>query len=159
METAYQWATEMGQPPALPLSLGDVHKRAELVSIIDTFLVSDSQLHTLSHDEKKRRIDQLTEMSRHYIPEIANPDQRINICLRLWSSCLMAAKTIAFIAISDQNTVKMRSLIFNWIDEGCQQDLIWKAGVEAAPILKRLRGEAFSLEGVSKNSAVRIFLS
>ena len=156
MDTALQWAEELGPPPQLPLSLQDVNKRAKLVNTIDGRLILGALLTMLSDKEKARRLNDVAGLSETYISDVNDHNVRTNISLRLWSGCISAAKTIALQTRSGPNTRMTRELTFRIkIDRIAQRDPIYHAGVEAAPSFKRLRKEDYSFEGVPENSAVR----
>jgi hypothetical protein len=76
------------------------------------------------------------------MPTVSDPLDRIAIALRLWAGCLAAAKTIADATRSG-------------IDATAANDGLFRAGVEAARMFKRLRGQPFFLDGVPERSAVR----
>lgn len=156
MNIAIQWANGIGPPPALPLLLENVEKRARFADAIDNSLINNSLLHTLTGDQKAQRLKDIAAISREYIPDDGDDNIRANIALRLWSGCLSAAKTIAVETKSGQNTTEMRTSIFSeMIDSKAKEDPIYCAGVEAAPSFKKLRNQDYSLEGVPENSAVR----
>lgn len=159
MDTALRWANELGSPPKLPCSLQDVNQRARLVNCIDRPLISGSLLHKLSDAEKAQRLNTVARLSKEYISDVDDDDDRVNITLRLWSGCLSAAKTIALQTRSGPNTPNIREFTFKEkIDPIAQKDSIYCAGVEAAPSFKKLRGEDYSFEGVPENSPVRRYM-
>lgn len=159
MDTALEWARELGSPPPLPPSLADVNKRAELVNTINGPLARADlrpqlALHQLSKTEKAQRLDKVERLSRRFIPDISS-DDRTNIALRLWSGCLSAAKTIALETMSGPNTPQSRARDFAHIDLIAQRDPIYCAGVEAAPTFKSLLCEPYCFDGVPQSSPVR----
>lgn len=155
MDTALQWANELGSPPLLPSSLQDVNQRAKLVDQIDGPLVRGSLLLTLNEEERQQRLRDVARFSEDYIPDVDDEMVRVNTALRLWAGCLAAAKTIALETRSGPNNPEMRTWIFvNKIDKIAQQDPIYLAGVEAAPAFKGLRNEPYSLEGVPEDCPV-----
>ncbi|HEC76397.1 MAG TPA: hypothetical protein ENI33_03955 [Thermoplasmatales archaeon] len=162
MDTALQWANELGPPPPLPSSLKDVTQRAKLVNAIDEphfansfFLDFQSRL---SDVEKNQCLNEIANVTKIYILDVEDDKTRVNIALRLWSGCLSAAKTIAIQTVSGPNTPEMRASIFsNKIDPITQRDPIYCAGVETAPSFKKLRNEPYSFEGVPQKSVVRIY--
>lgn len=155
MDTALEWANELYPSPQLPSSLQDVGPRARLVDSIDTHLINNSLLHTLGNKEKRQRIETVAELARKSIPDVDDKDKRASIALRLWSGCLSAAKTIALETRSGPNTSQTRKQLFLKIDAIAQRDPVYRAGVEAAPEFKGLRGNPISFDGVPKNSPVR----
>src|SRR5205823_4376788 len=98
----------------------------------------------------------LAELSRALIPDVQDPVSRVNLVLRLWSGCLSAAKTIAESTRSGPNTAEERRRVFETIiDSIAAVDIIYAAGVEAAPAFKRLADQPYFFEGVPESSCVR----
>jgi hypothetical protein len=157
MATALHWANGLGPPPPLPLILHEVSQRALLVHYIDGPLVQNRLLDVLSDKDKARRIDQLAQLCGKFVSDVGDANVRANLALRLWSGCLMAAKSIALETLSGPNTPEMRASNFVTIDALAAGDPIFRAGVEAAPLFKKLREELYSLKGVPQVSAVRRF--
>ena len=156
METARLWADKLGPIPILPSSLQNVEQRAKLVEAINGPLIRNSDLERLSNIEIYQRLDAIAKKSVNYITDIQHYYIRVNISLRLWSGCLSAAKMIAFETRSGENKPEIRELTFtNRIDPIAERDLIYRAGVEAAPAFKKLVGQPYSFEGVPQNSSVR----
>jgi hypothetical protein len=162
MKTALEWASELGPPPALPLSLSsDISHRAAVINSIDSFIIpaptapdDPRQLHLLTNIEKKKHQDFLIKESATLINDALNGN-RLDVLLRLWSGCLAAANTIALGTKDDQNKPTKRAENFNIIDFLASGDPVYLAGVEAAPALKKLRNEYYSFEGVPLDSIVR----
>jgi hypothetical protein len=177
MISAYSWAVGLLQ--ALPSSLMDVEKRARLVNEINAPLIkgrknnnnalaSDKMLKDLDDNEKNLRLDEIAQISMSYFTEeeIADNNNRVrkNILLRLWVGCIDAAKAIRFtfvsgikdgVVIEAPITIEYRQILFKLIDLLSKTDLIYKAGVEAAPAYKKLVKEHYSFNGVPPDSAVR----
>lgn len=90
---------------------------------------------------------------------------RKNILLRLWTGCIEAAKAIRFthvagikdgVVVEAPITYEYRQALFtSLIDLQSRIDLIYGAGVEAAPAYKKLLKEYYSLSGVPSNSIIR----
>jgi hypothetical protein len=142
-----------GRTLMLPNRLDDVERRAEFIHGTDDLLMIGStpeqQLASLG-----RRLRSLDDATAEVAAGI-EPLDRIAIALRLWAGCLSAAKTIAFETRSGANTPEERARLFEGIDQVAGGDELFRAGVEAAPLFKRIRGQPFSLEGVPANSPVR----
>ena len=156
MDLGHKFAEGLGPAPELPSSLTSVQQRAQLVNDIDGAFLTANDVDT---EELFRqiggRIREIVEKSKIYVPDVADPLVRLNICLRLWAGCVSAAKTIALETRSGPNTPKRRAEIFmTRVDVLARDDPIYRAGVEAAPAFKKLRGQNFSLEGVPEGSAV-----
>lgn len=94
----------------------------------------------------------MANMDKESIPwiyDIADGKQRINITLRIWAGCLDAAKNLRDKYVSRRNdgTVSEETILSETrekafkesIDTKASSDPIYYAGVEAAPVLKRLR--------------------
>ncbi len=89
-------------------------------------------------------------------PSIGQALQRQNILLRLWSGCMSAAKTISDGTQNGPNTSEARASRFLAIDSLAMRDPVYRAGVVAAPTLKKLRGQSYSFDGVPADSPVRM---
>ena len=110
----------------------------------------------------------MDEKSIAWIYDIADGRQRINITLRLWAGGLDAAKTLRKTYVSVRNdgsvseeaiTSDMRTMAFkDSIDPKALSDPIYYAGVEAAPILKRIRNEEIFTDGIPSESPVMNYL-
>jgi hypothetical protein len=170
MITTYSWAAGLFQQD-LPSSLIDVEKRAKLVNEINGPLVrgknynsSDTMLKDLDDNEKNLCLNNIAQISMSYLTEELDYNIRKNILLRLWVGCIDAAKAIRFtyvsgikdgIVIEAPITIEYRQSIFALIDLLSKTDLIYKAGVEAAPAYKKILEQHYSFNGVPPNSAVR----
>lgn len=140
-------------------------RRAHLVHRIDQFLVRGATLREL-------RVVELLERARdvaglvydygyrfHPISAEDAGNRRVSgssvlagIGLRLWAGCLMGAKVIALETRSGPNTARGRAERCARIGELAADDLVFRAGAEAARAFKLLRGEPFSLDGVPEGS-------
>lgn len=172
MLTAYSWAAGLFQQQ-LPSSLMDIEKRAKLVNeIIDPLvgganpLVADKMLLIdLDNDEKDLRLDNIARISMVFLTEQMDDKIRKNILLRLWTGCIEAAKAIRFnyvagikdgVVVEAPITLQYRQALFtSLIDLQSKIDLIYGAGVEAAPAYKKLLKQYYSLSGVPSNSIIR----
>jgi hypothetical protein len=170
MITIYSWAAGLFQQD-LPSSLIDVEKRAKLVNEINGPLIrgknynsSDAMLKDLDDNKKNLRLNDIAQISMSYLTEELDDKIRKNILLRLWVGCTDAAKAIRFtyvsgikdgIVIEAPITIEYRRSIFALIDLLSKTDLIYKAGVEAAPAYKKILEQHYSFNGVPLNSAVR----
>jgi hypothetical protein len=170
--TAYSWAAVQFQED-LPLSLKDVEKRAKLVKEINapliqgksTSLTANLMLIDLDSKEKHCRLDDVAQTSLLYLTEQMNDELRKNILLRLWTGCMEASKAIRFsyvAGIRDDSTIEApitheyrQTLFTSLIDLLSKTDSVYAAGVEAAPIYKKLVKEYYSFGGVPLNSIVR----
>jgi hypothetical protein len=162
MHIAHCLAQGIGDPPDLPASMADVRARARLVKAInrpfagDVFPLDDlPALLQVAAFRSGASIKAFIETSALLIPDVADPIERLNLVLRLWSGCLMAAKTIAESTRSGANTPDVRRNTFAMIDEAARNDPIFEAGVEAAPAFKDAMKQAYSLAGVPDDSPVR----
>jgi hypothetical protein len=99
----------------------------------------------------------MTTTAAKQINEVDNANPRNGVALSLWSGCIMAAKEIALGTRDGENTPESRMDNFtNLIDPLCEIDELYKAGVETAPIFKRLRKE-IHFEGVPTGSPVLMY--
>ena len=117
----------------------------------------------LDDNEKNLRLDDIAQISMSYITEELHDSTRKNILLCLWVGCIDAAKAIHFsyvsgvkdgIVIEAPITVEYRQSLFALIDLLSKTDLIYKAGVEAAPAYKKILQQHYSFNGVPLDSAV-----
>jgi hypothetical protein len=173
MLTTYSWAASLFQQ-GLPTSLIDIEKRANLVAEINgpliqgnsrTSLPANIMLKDLDVKEKDRRLDEIAQSSLNYLTEQMDNKVRKNILLRLWTGCMEAAKAIRFsyvagirdgIVTEAPITEEYRQALFtSLIDLLSRVDLVYAAGVEAAPVYKKLAKEHYSFAGVPPNSIVR----
>jgi hypothetical protein len=171
MLTAYSWAAGLFQLQ-LPSSLMDIEKRAMLVNEINgpfmrgnNSLVADKMLIDINNDEKDLRLDDIAQISMAFLTEQMDDKVRKNILLRLWTGCIEAAKAIRFnyvagikdgVIVEAPITHEYRQALFtSLIDLQCRIDLIYGAGVEAAPAYKKLLKEYYSFSGVPSNSIIR----
>jgi hypothetical protein len=107
----------------------------------------------------EKRLDEIAAASATLLPDVRDVNVRLNICLRLWSGCLSAAKEMRSVdAAGVPYTVEHRAVAFRMIDEAAKHDPIYAAGVEAAPAFKKNRSERYELEGVPHDSVVRRYL-
>jgi hypothetical protein len=121
-------------------------------------------LKDLDDNEKNLRLDDIAQISMSYLTEELDNKIRKNILLRLWVGCIDAAKAIRFtyvsgikdgIVIEAPITIEYRQRLFALIDLLSKTDLIYKAGVEAAPAYKKILQQHYSFNGVPMDSAVR----
>ena len=167
MITAYSWAAGIFQH-TLPASLTDAEKRAELVHQINNPLIkgnnADIPLKDLNSDDKNNRLNEIAQLSMAYLTEQMDEKLRKNILLRIWMGCMDAAKAIRFssiagvrngVVIEAPMTTQHRQILFQLIDLLSKTDLIYAAGVEAAPLYKKLVKQYYSFDGVPSDSIVR----
>lgn len=99
-----------------------------------------------------------TKVFDEQITDVNDINSRKGIAFSLWSGCLSAGKTIALGTRDRENTPESRMEIFTYIiDPLCKIDELYKAGVETAPIFKRLRKDDIDFEGVPDGSPVRLY--
>src|ERR1700694_4990993 len=141
-------------PLALPAPLVDVERRAQFIVEIDKPLLFDSA-GVAQWAELGDGLRNIGALSSEVMPELIDPLDRVAVALRLWAGCIMAAKAIAFESRSGPNTETARTEAFGEIDRLAAADPLFNAGVEAAPVFKKARGQGYCLEGVPSESAVR----
>jgi hypothetical protein len=158
MDTALAWAEELGPPPSLPPSLRDVAERAKLVSAIHEYVARGSFLHELTPSEKILRQAEIASAVAPLLPDVHAQQVQLNLALRLLSGCISAAKTIAPGTQAGVNTPQLRQHVFGRrIDPRTRLDPVYRAGVEAAPVFLKLRGQDYALHGVPDDSVVRAY--
>jgi hypothetical protein len=172
MLTAYSWAAGLFQQQ-LPSSLMDIEKRAKLVNEINGPLVRGNNplvadkmlLIDLDNDEKDLRLNDISRISMAFLTEQMDEKVRKNILLRLWTGCIEAVKAIQVnyvagikdgVVVEAPITHEYRQALFtSLIDLQSRIDLIYRAGVEAAPAYKKLLKEYYSFSGIPSNSIIR----
>ena len=170
MLTAYSWAAGLFQQQ-LPSSIMDIDKRAKLVNEINGPLVRGNNppvadkmlLIDLDNNEKDLRLDNIARINMAFLTEQMDDKLRKNILLRLWTGCMVTAKTIRFTYVAGIKdsvealiTLQYRQALFtSLIDLQCRIDLIYRARVEASPAYKKLLKQYYSFNGVPTNSIIR----
>jgi hypothetical protein len=118
----------------------------------------------LDTDDKNNRLKKIAEISMTYLTEEVDEKLRENILLRLWTGCMDAAKAVRFssvagirngVIIEAPITTQHRHASFQLIDLLAKTDLIYAAGVEVAPLYKKLLKQYYSFNGVPSESIVR----
>lgn len=145
----------------LPSSLHDIRIRARLVDDVDKSMgkhFGQAQIFALPQSTFDDMIKDMTTNAENHIKDVDNTSVRNGVALCLWSGCLSAAKEIALGTLEGENTPETRMYAFtNLIGPLCRVDELFKAGVETAPVFKRLRGQEIDFEGVPKSSPVRLY--
>jgi hypothetical protein len=118
---------------------------------------STQVLKDLDHVELFNRLKNVSEISGRRMRDVTDDTCRINISLRLWAGCIDAAKCIASETMDGQNTIMTRRESFIFIDSLADRDLIYRAGVQAAPAFKKLNNQLYFFDGVPEDSAVRSY--
>ena len=77
MDTTLKWADEFRLPSELPVSLLSVDQRAKLVNVINNDLVRGDLLHTLTDDEKARRL--IANASKEFLPNAIDDSAWLNL--------------------------------------------------------------------------------
>ena len=170
MSIAYECSELMGPIDSIPESLKEVIKRAKYLDFIDRKMIAGSRLWEFNNTQQIESL--LANMDKESIPwiyDIADGKQRINITLRLWAGCLDAATNLHDTYINRRNdgTVseeiipsEMRAKAFKEsINPKTSSDPIYYAGVEAAPIFKRLRNEPIFTDGIPSDSPVMNYVN
>ncbi len=162
MNTAYSWASDLSDLSHLKMTL-DINQRIQLILDIEREvdryskydLSGSGLLENFSETVKEIFLNRIDHIVRRYIPDEKNEKYRKSIGLRLWSGCLLAAKTIALDTRDGPNTPNIRTEIFQALDRIADQDPIYRAGVESAALFKKKREQCFSFNGVPLTSPVR----
>lgn len=170
MSIAYEFSNLLGPIDSLPESLKEMDvKRAKYLDFVDKKMIAGSKLWELNNEQQiESFLAKVDKESIQWIYDVADHRQRINITLRLWAGCVAAAKLLGkryvrgwgdLDIIEDEITPNMREKDFKQsIDPKALSDPIYYAGVEAAPILQRLRNEPIFMDGVPSESPVMNFL-
>mgnify|MGYP001606548537 CR=1 FL=1 len=162
MAFALALACGLGTACRLPAEFEDVAARARFADRIDgPFIATYDELAdpVAAAPRIGPRLREIAEAARKALGSVPDELDRLSGALRLWSGCLMAAKTIALETRSGPNTPEIRRAAFEeFIDPAAASDSVFRAGVEAGPAFKALRGEPVSLEGVPAGAAVRRYV-
>jgi hypothetical protein len=168
MSIVYRWTKLLGPIHSLPQSLQGYANRAKFLDFVDKNIITGSELWEFNQQQIESFLMNMEEKSRSWIHDIDDGKQRVNITLRLWAGCWDAAKNLRdrYVSLhSDRTTSKeiitseMRTKAFKeTVDLEAALDPIYRAGVEVAPIVKRIRGESIFSNGISSDSAVTKFL-
>src|SRR5262245_19279433 len=126
MAIAYALAQGLGPPSELPASLASVQARVRLVKAVNRPFAGESfpadpvaRLQATAF-ASGASIKALIDTSAPLVPDAPDPIERLNLVLRIWSGCLMAAKTIAHETRSGENTPDDRRKNFGMIDEAAR---------------------------------------
>jgi len=154
---AYFWACRLSQE-ILPTSLKDVEMRAILIDKID-FLITgaNSLLEYMTEDERQIRLGKALRIADSYLTDQISEVSKKSVILRLWSGCLDAAKSIATETLDGTTSPESRKEHFFQIDIFARWDSVYRAGVQTAPALKKIRKQYYSFDGVPNDSPVRRF--
>jgi hypothetical protein len=155
MQVAFSVGAGLAHGPLeLPAPLADVDRRTEFILQIDRPLLVDAD-GVAQWVEFGRHLQSVAEFGREVMPGLGGQLDRVSVAFRLWSGCLMAVKTIAHETRAGPNTASGRAEGFAAIDALAAEDVLFRAGVEAAPAFLAARGQSFCLDGVPEGSAVR----
>jgi hypothetical protein len=135
MRTVRKWSQALGNPPRRYHSQRSKYTKEKIALIVDLFdadIVQDTNLHTLTKKEARKRIDDI-----------------IKVILRWWSGCMAMAKTIALETRDGPNTPTKRKRLAKKIYNIAKHDRIFADGVLAAVAFKNLRSQKFSLDGIN----------
>jgi hypothetical protein len=158
---AYFWACRLPQD-TLPTSLKDVERRAILVDKVDFPVTGEDNtsnilLEFMTEDERQFRLQKALHVAGPFLTDQISEISKKSVILRLWSGCLDAAKSVATESLDGPTSPESRKEHFYQIDIFARWDSIYRAGVEAAPALKKRRKQYYSFDGVSDDSPVRRF--
>ena len=155
MSIAYGCSELLGPIDSIPESLIEIIKRAKYFDFVDKKMIAGSRLWELNKQQISSFLASVDNESIPWIYDIADGRQRINITLRLWAGGLDAAKYLRKTYVSIQRdgsvseeviTSDMRAKAFKEsINAKSLSDPIYYAGVETAPILKRLEMNQYLL--------------
>jgi hypothetical protein len=171
MSIAYECAQLMGTIDSLPESLKEmVVKRVKYLDFVDKNMISGLRLWEFNNQQQiESFLANIDEKSIPWIYDIVDSRKRINITLRLWAGGLDAAKSLRKVYVSVRSyesvseeaiTPDMPTTAFREsIDPKALSDPVYYAGVEAAPILKKLRNEKIYTDGIPADSPVMNYLN
>ncbi|MFL6320256.1 MAG: hypothetical protein ACJ72Q_07265 [Nitrososphaeraceae archaeon] len=165
MSIAYEWSKPLEAIDSIPESLHDVINRAKYLDFVYKNMIAGSKLWELNNKQQiESFLTKIDEGSIPWIYDIADGKQRINITLRLWAGCLDAAKYLQDKYVSRRNdgtvseaiiTPDMRAKAFKkTINPKASLDTIYYTGVEAAPVLRKIREQPTYSDGIPSDSPV-----
>lgn len=170
MLTAYRIAGILfhvsSRPVVLPNSLEEIVSRSRLLNEINIFLLhymnsiptSDTlrgQILALPEPAINGMLCQIADRSRQVVAEFADDIVRTGIMLCMWAGCQDGAKIISSHTNDGENTPQKRELSCrNHVDILSNADPLYRTGVEAAPVWKRIVGQSDDIyfDGVPDNS-------
>jgi hypothetical protein len=169
MDIIYSWAEDLCPPPVVPSSLEETRDIAKFVDFVDKKIFANSKFWEFGITERQKFLTDLAERTKNHLGDIKDANQRTNITLRLWASCISAAKTMrkTYVIVKPDGglaeepyTAQMRQDAFkNHIDLIANRDGIYRLGVEAAPLfIKEVRGQKIFGEGIPINSVVMKYM-
>jgi hypothetical protein len=153
MNMALEIANEIGAPPALPASLTDMANRVGTMEAIEARVLTKvdcSSLEAWRASLSEAAGQMAADPSS--LPDVADERERKNVLLRLWSSCMSAAKTIALGTRNGPNTEAYRTASALMLAQKAKDDPVFAAGLVAAPSFKAGRREQYSVNGVPADS-------
>lgn len=158
---AYFWACRLSQE-TLPTSLKDVEMRAILIDKIDFPITGEGNtanilLEYMTEDERQIRLGEALRIADSFLTDQISEISKKSVILRLWSGCLDAAKSIATETLDGTTSPESRKEHFFQIDIFARWDSVYRAGVQTAPALKKIRKQYYSFDGVPNDSPVRRF--
>jgi hypothetical protein len=170
MAIIYSWAEELGPAPPVPRSLKEPSSVAKFADFIDKNIFAHSEFSNFGASKIQNFLGNIAGMTKGHLSDIKDDNQRTNITLRIWASCLSAAKTMRKTHVvgnpdgslhEEPYTPQMRETTFQEIIEPlAQKDEIYRIGVEAAPLfIKEVRRQKIFTEGVPVNSVVMKHMS
>lgn len=164
MSIAYEWSKLLGNIDSIPESLNDVIKRAKYMDFVDKNMTASSKLWEFNKQQIESFLTNMDKESSPWIYDVADCKQRINITLRLWAGCLDAAKYLRdkYVNIRSDGTTseetitpEMRKKAFKeTINPRASLDPIYYTGVEAAPVVRKIREQAIFTDGIPSDSPV-----
>ena len=95
MDIIYSWAEQLGTPPAIPTSMKEPEDIARFVDFVDKNIFANSEFWKFSVAERQEFLTDIAERTKNHISDIKDSNQRTNITLRLWASCLSAERRCA----------------------------------------------------------------
>jgi hypothetical protein len=90
----YGWAEQLGRRPAIPSSMKEPRNVTKFVGFVDRNVFANSKFWELTQWKRQEFFEDIAERTKIHLSDIKDYNQRINVTLRLWASCLSAAKTM-----------------------------------------------------------------
>lgn len=137
MELAYQLSQIMDELPegAIPANMAEFTNPEVLARFLD------------KHDAViAKNLSKIFKALQVIVDSIEGRDP--GMVLRLWSGCLTSAKIVALDTRDGPVTTNYRRSATAFFRKRCRRNPTWKAGYQAGPALKRIRGEQVCYDGI-----------
>ncbi len=167
MDFLYRWARGYPNKPILPGTLWEVVNRAKFLDFVDKELIAGTEtwrLNSIQLDAFRSNIENITSTS---IIDVQKPVDRFIITTVLWSGCIDGAKVIRdnkVVGVVDSPqgqrvleepiTPSERLAMSKKVELFSIPDCLYRYGVEASPIIRKIRSQKIVHEGIPDDSTL-----